>query len=125
MPGLDRVLSPLTGDYVSAPGGEFAETLTISTALFHQMKTERNRWSLDPAAGSDLHLAKHYGAGVGGKVFTENAIREAAKPLVDEGLAADVEVEIAADARGRIVAVASITDVQHGPLEVAAPIGDV
>ncbi len=127
MAGYDRKLDPSTGDYIDATGGEYAETLTIETAIYHQLRTERGRWHGDPLAGSDLHLAKYQGSGVVGAKFAENAIRQALQPFIDDGLAADPLVEVEADARGRLIIESSITDIQHGPLDVGelAPIGEV
>lgn len=125
MAGYDRKIDPVTGDYVDEEGGEYAETLTIATALYHQVRGERNRWWGDPQAGSDLHLVRHQGAGVAGKVFAENAIRTAAQPFIDSGEAADLEVAVDATANGRVVLEASITDVQFGRVELDVPLGEV
>ncbi len=124
MPGYDRKIDPLTGDYVDAPGGAYAETFTIEPSVYHQMKTERNRWWGDPDAGSDLYLVKQQGTGVAGQRFAENALRAALQPFVDQGLAADIETEVEVTARGRVIAAASLTDIQQGPIEVIAPIGE-
>lgn len=127
MAGYDRKLDPLTGDYVDATGGEYAEVLTIETALYHQLRTELRRWWGDPRAGSDLHLAKHKGASLEGARFSDNAIRQALQPFVDDGLAADLQITVEADERGRLIIDASITDIQHGLIDLAplAPIGEV
>lgn len=127
MPGLDRVLDPTTGDYRDAPGGEYEETRTIATAVLHQIKGERARWWGDADAGSDLYLAKYKGTGRAGKLFAENAVAAALQPFVDAGDAADVEVVVEADARGRLQVAGSITDVQFGELalEEIASVGEV
>lgn len=127
MAGYDRTIDPLTGDYVDATGGEYQETLTIRTAIYHQLRTERLRWWGDPYAGSELYLAKHQGTGIVGARFADNAIRQALQPFVDEGLAADLQVDVTADARGRIIIDSSITDIQNGEIDIAplAPIGEV
>lgn len=124
MAGYDRTLDPITGDYVDADGGEFEETLTIATAVYHQVKGEKNRWCGDPNAGSDLYLVKQKGTGPAGARFADNAIRSALQVLVDAGLAADLDVATEGRANGRIVMATSITDVQYGPLELDAPLGE-
>lgn len=124
MPGYDRTLDPITGDYQDNSGGEYAETLTIATAVYHQLKGER-RWWGDDKAGSDLYLAKQKGAGVAGVRFADDAIRAALQPFVDAGLASDIDVQAEGTAGGRIIMATSITDVQHGELEFAAPLGEV
>lgn len=127
MAGFDRTIDPLTGDYVDATGGEYVETTTLRTAIYHQMRTERGRWWGDVLAGSDLYLAKYHGTGVAGVRFAENAITEALQPFIDDGLAADLQVDAEGDARGRLVIDASITDIQSGEIDVGAlaPIGEV
>lgn len=123
VPGYDRQLDPLTGDYVDATGGEYAETLTIAPAVYHQVKGER-RWWGDPDHGSDLYLVKQQGTGIAGQRFAENAIRAALQVLADAGLADDVEVVAEGHANGRIVMQTAITDVQHGALELMTPLGE-
>ena len=124
MAGYDRTIDPVTGDYRDADGGEFEQTLTIAPAVYHQMKAERGRWWGDQDAGSDLYLAKHRGTGRAGQLFAEDAVRSALQVFVDQGVADDLEVLAEGRANGRIVMRTSITDVQHGPVDVTAPIGE-
>lgn len=127
MAGYDRTIDPLTGDYQDAAGGEYVESLTISTAIYHQLRTERGRWWGDPLAGSDLYLAKYEGAGIVGARFADNAIRQALQPFIDDGLAADLQVTVDSDARGRLIIDSTITDIQSGEIDVGslAPMGEV
>ncbi len=126
MAGYDRLIDPTTGDYVDADGGEYEETKTIATAVYHQLKTERGRWWGDADAGSDLYLIRQKGLTRSTVVFAEDAIRTALQPFVDNGQATDVQVAASADAFGKLAIEASITDLQGGRIDVSdiAPVGE-
>jgi phage gp46-like protein len=125
LPGLDRQIDPSTRDYVDAAGGEYAETLTMGTAIYHQMLTPLDGWCGDPTAGSALHLVKQKGSGAAGQIFAKGAVAAALKRFEDEGLLEDVEVTAKASANGRITMTTSAIDVGQGSLTVVAPAGEV
>ena len=53
MAGLDRVIDPITKDYVETATGNFEYTSTAQTAIYHQLNTWLGEWIGDPDAGLD------------------------------------------------------------------------
>ena len=123
MPGLDRTIDPTTGDYVDAVGGAYAESLTIATAVYHQIKGELDRWPGDPNAGSGVYRIKQLGTGKAGQRAAEDATRAALQGFVDRGDASDLAVAAEGQANGRMLIAAELTDVQYGPVVVATALG--
>jgi phage gp46-like protein len=125
--GLDRAIDPLTQDYEDADGGEYAETRTLATAFYHQLRTERNRFWGDPEAGSELYLVRTMGVRQSTVLFIEDTIRTALQPFIEAGLASDLEVEVEGTESGRHIIEASITDRQGGRVDLSdiAPVGEV
>lgn len=127
MPGRDRRIDALTGDYIKAAGGEYETTTTIEPAVYHQLKTERGRWCGDLSAGSDLYLVRTRGLNRGAVVFAQNAVRLALQPFVEQRLAKDLRVTAEGTETGRLVMETAITDVQGGvPITFTdiAPVGE-
>lgn len=123
MPGYDRKIDPLTGDYVDAPGGAYAETLTIQPQLYHQLRTPRGQWWGDPDAGSDLYLIKQLDKGT--LVFAKDATSSALRPFVEAGQARDLRVEATGSELGRLSLEVAITDTTTGePLDDIVSIGE-
>lgn len=124
MPGYDRKLDPLTGDYMDAPGGEYAETLGAETAVQHALRGERDRWWGDPNRGSRLYQIRTRNLNQPTVAWTENEVLAALQPLIDEGLIADPQFRSEADARGRMRMETTMNDLATGePLVIAPPIG--
>jgi phage gp46-like protein len=117
MPG-DRVLSPLTLDYVPDGRGAWQTTPTIATAIHHQLRSERNGWCLDPDAGSDLHTLARLRLTEGVALRAGDTIRAALKPLVEEGRAADVAIRAERQPGGLLALEGTVRDVQHGPIDL-------
>lgn len=117
MAGKDRLINPLTGDYIKAVNGGYATTTTIGTQLYHQLAGKRNLWWGDPDAGSDLHLAKHHGTGAEGVAFNEDAIKTACARFIANGQARDLRVEVTGDGN-RINNDVSIVDIQGAEVAV-------
>ena len=119
MAGRDRKLDATTGDYVKDGNGGYETTITISTAVYHQLKLARGSWWGDPDRGCDLHLVTQMGITQGTVVFAKNAVKTALQRFVDEGLAKDLEVNAVGDANGRLGLQSLITDIQAGQLDVS------
>ena len=125
MPGYDRKIDNVTGDYVDAPGREFAETRTIQPQVYHQLKTPRGLWWGDWTAGCDLYLVKQRGLNQDTVVFAKDAIKVAMQPFVEVGQARDLVIDAVADALGRLSPEVSFTDTTTGEaLEDITPIGE-
>lgn len=117
MAGRDRIIDPVTKDYVKNSAGGYKTTRTIGTKAYHQLMGHRGQdWS-DEDAGSDLHEAKHHGAGAEGVAFVEDAIKVGLSRLIREGLAHSLKVEaVAVD--GRIEWDASAVDIQGAEVAI-------
>lgn len=117
MAGKDRLIDPVTKDYIKASGGSYKTTRTIGTQVYHQLAGKRGHWWGDHTAGSDLHEVKHHGTGADGIAFAENAGKTALARFVRDGLARDLRVEAAAN-NNRIKVDASIVDIQGAEVAV-------
>ncbi len=124
MPGYDRTIDPMTGDYVDAAGGAFEETLTLASAVYHQVKGELDHWVGDPSAGSNLFKAKHLGSGRVGQRASEDAALVALKRFVTSGEATDLSATAVGLARGLVVLAVELTDVQSGQVDLTVPLGE-
>lgn len=126
MPGLDRQLDPMTGDYVDAGRGEYSETPTIQPAVYHQFMTERGAWCLDADAGSDLHLVLRRVLNRDTIVFAIDVAKTTLQPFVDAGLARDVRVNAEGSDRGLLTMEVALTDTATGQeIAMVAPVGEV
>lgn len=123
MSGLDRRLDPVTGDYIDAPGGEYAETRTAEVAIYHQLKGHRNLWWADPDAGSNLRLLSGMNLDRNAVAFAENDALASLQRLVDDGLIEDPEAVAVGSATGRLLLETTATDVQTGEALVLPAIG--
>lgn len=124
MPGEDRVIDPMTRDYVDDGQGSWEKTTTVATALYLQLTSELNAWAGDPEAGSELHLIAKDGKGdrVGLKK-AEDFVRRAFRSFLDEGRIADLKVSVDTNQLGRLVLVMSCRDVQQGTgVEIGLPL---
>jgi phage gp46-like protein len=125
MPGFDRKIDPISGDYVDAPGGEYAETASIQPQIYHQLNTQRARWWGDFEAGCDLYLVKQRGLSQGTVVFAKDTTKTALQGFVEAGQARDLSVEAVGSELGRLSVEIAITDTSTGErLEDIAPIGE-
>lgn len=86
MPGLDRMLDPVTGDYIDAAGGEYEETVTAAPAMVHQLKGQKRRWWGDKDAGCDLYIVATKGMDGVNLARAENAALSGLQRLVEDGL---------------------------------------
>lgn len=115
----DRKLDPVSGDYIKNAVGGYEHTTTIQTKVYHQLKGRRGAWWGDAGAGSDLYLVLEQGVTRDSIIFARNAVRTALQRFVDQGLAKDLSVEAAGDARGRITLTSRITDISAGELDIS------
>jgi len=120
MPGLDRVIDPVTLDYVDDGAGGYLETPTIRTGVHHQLNGQLNRWPGDPAAGSERYLIRQGNIDRGALAFAEQTTRAALQPFVDAGEARDVEYSVDVEPSvGRLIETIGITDIQGATIPVA------
>lgn len=112
-----RTIDPLTRDYVQSGGGR-AYTRTIATKLHHAVRAHRGSWVGDPDRGSELHRIARGNVDRTTKAETENALRDAIQPLIDEGLARDLEIAVDTSDVARVFAETSITDTQGATVDL-------
>lgn len=117
--GRDRVLDPLTGDYVSDGQGGYETTTTIQPALVHQLKGQRSRWWGDENAGSDVWRLQTMPLNEATVVAARNFIRTAVQVFIDRGQAREPRVDVTRSPEGRLTIEASIVDVTHGELDIS------
>lgn len=114
MPGRDRVLDPISRDYVRDDNGSWKTTRTIATGIYHQLLGRRNQWWGDFAAGSDLYLMEQESNSPGSLELHIERVRSAIRPFEEQGLARDLEVEGERDTRHRQTTRSQVVDVQSG-----------
>lgn len=118
MPGKDRVIDPVTQDYVSDGKGGYVYTTTLATAMQHQLLDELDGWPGDPTAGSNLHLAQKGNVDRATMIATRNAARVALQGFVDAGAARNLRTEVKPEGT-RLFLETQLTDVQTGELDVS------
>jgi phage gp46-like protein len=114
MPGLDRLLDPVTRDYVPDGRGSTQKTATAQTKLHHALLGDAEKWSLDADSGSTLWQFKRSNASeeVLGQV---RAAQEAAlRPLMRDQIIDQLEVEGVRDTTHRFLIESEARDVQTG-----------
>lgn len=112
---FDRLLDPVTHDYIDDGAGGTETTTTVATSMMSQFFITLNAWCLRGEAGNDL--AKLLAQGdIGEQVIQEarEILLLAMKPMLDAGQLADPILEIEKDTEGRLVIVNSVLDVQSG-----------
>jgi phage gp46-like protein len=117
--GRDRVIDPVTHDYVPDGKGGWATTETVQTAMYHQITGELDRWWGDPDAGSQLFTfrrAKLTKAALG---RAANTLEVSLKALEDEGRIDQKRVTVEQDQVQRLVIASSAHDVQFGEVEIS------
>lgn len=98
MSGIDRQIDPVTRDYIrDASTGEWATTRDSSTAVYHQIKGELAGWAGDELAGSRFHRLAQAKSSLQTPAVIEDMSRQAMKPLVDEGLVSEPQLETERD----------------------------
>jgi hypothetical protein len=111
--GRDRIIDPVTGDYVSNGKGSWATTTSAMTKCYHVLKTARNTWVGRPARGADFRELERKDTDAELARF-ETMVAKALQPLVDDGVIANLKTERGRDQAGRPVVNWIATDVQSG-----------
>jgi hypothetical protein len=109
---LDQDLDPVTHDYVDTADGAWAETATSRTAVQCQLSTRFNSWPRDPDMGTQLQEWLENGVPITPAMVIDDT-RRALQLVVEDGLIADLEVEIGS------------FDIDAGALEVECTYTDV
>lgn len=113
MAGLDRVIDPLTKDYVSDGAGGRQKTRDASTAIYHQFLTRLGKWIGDVDAGSRFFTLDRAKNPISSPLTIQDIATEALTPLVDaERITAptfrsDRSLE-------RVITAIDVTDIQSG-----------
>jgi len=117
MPGLDRVIDPITRDYVDDGYGGDVETTSLQPQLHHTLLDRRNQWPPFPGGGNEAHLVERL-ADETSMNELRGAYEDALRPYVTDGLAEDMVVEVTRDQLNRLAWVASLVDKQYGKIEL-------
>lgn len=120
MPGYDRKLDPVTGDYIDDGAGGWEYVDTIETEVIHAVKDRRNQWDGDPSAGSDIHTLETANLGERDRLLAKRIMEVALQPFVDDGRARNLRVSVEInDEFNRFEVSASMTDVQNGGADLS------
>lgn len=114
MPGADRVIDPITKDYVDNGAGSWKTTTTIATAVYHQLQGELNAWAGDSEAGSRFYQIKRAPNNDRIRQMATDFVRTALQVFIAKGLAADLKVETVRLGTNQAVTRSFIRDVQSG-----------
>lgn len=119
MAGRNRVIDPKTKDYVVDGKGGYKYTRDLSTCVYYQMQSDKEKWVGDPDAGNLLWQLRRHGVNDNTIAKTTLAVSSALQRFVDKGLATDLLVEAQKDpVKGRVDWIASLRDIQFGELDL-------
>jgi phage gp46-like protein len=113
MPGWDRTIDPVTGDYIDDGAGGTETTMTAQTAIHHQLQGELGSWAGDDLAGSRFHTLARAKNSLRTPQVLEDMARECLRPLVAEGLISEPEIVVERDVN-RIAIETTCRDLQSG-----------
>ncbi|GFK94413.1 hypothetical protein NNJEOMEG_02258 [Fundidesulfovibrio magnetotacticus] len=102
--GIDQAIDPYTGEYLSA------RISHLGNAVYIRLATPLGSWWADPSIGSRLHeLARSKDLpriGVLARQYAEQALR----PLLDDGRARSIAVEVEQPHDGRCLLLITVED---------------
>lgn len=120
MPGRDRKLDPLTGDYIPDGAGGWEMVDTIESEVMHRLRDRYDSFAGDPSHGSKLHLVTQGNLSNVDRLRAKGYAELALQPIVDGGRGANLKVEAKINsADKRIEIETSITDIQSAPVDVS------
>lgn len=123
--GSDRRIDSSTRDYVDNGRGEWEQTETLQTALWHDLQAELNAWPGDAEAGSEMHLLRKDGRADGIALQkAEDFVRRAWRKYLADGRLADLKVGTVVDQAGHLALRITCRDVEYGAdveLDVPTP----
>ena len=86
MAGRDRVINPITRDYVRDEAtGTSKTTRNASTSIYHQAATRLGQWWGDPKAGSLLYQLERAKSLLRTPVIIRDIFSQFLQPLIDKG----------------------------------------
>jgi hypothetical protein len=114
MPGLDRRIDPITGDYVHDGDGATETTRSALPQVYHQLRLGKRTWFGDPDAGIDRARYERRANSRRTELAYDDALKEALAPLVAEGSISRPQTRHQRESGGRLVHEATATDLQTG-----------
>lgn len=128
MKGVDRKIDPVTGDFVSAPGGRFAECDPLENILALVFLLDRGAWEGDIELGNRFAELRRATVADGAERRLEDLVRDAVQWLVDEGEIEEIKVTVERYARGMFAFEVDVTPVGRrkfavGPFYVPFGVG--
>lgn len=93
---MDAWLNPTTADYVRAPAGGlvFDPADGLANAVYLRLMTPLGTWWAAPTVGSRLHELRRAKAIANVELLAQEYARTALQPLVSDGRAQSVDVEV-------------------------------
>jgi phage gp46-like protein len=119
MAGRDRIIDPVTKDYVRDDNGNCETETDGRTSVYHQLTDEKDTWWGDPDAGSDLHKLARAKNGEVALARAADITRAALEPLEEAGVIDQVEVQVERDQANRLVIASQQRSVQSGETKSA------
>lgn len=103
-------IDPIKGDYVNDKGSP-KQTNSLKVPAYFRLKTKRQQWLYAPDSkfGSDFYTVQKRPAENGNQRL-ETIGASALQPIVDDGRATQVEVQITQNTRSAAILSAHITD---------------
>lgn len=118
--GLDRLIDPVTGDYVRTPNGEWAETQDSRTIMLIALRTRLGESAFDPDDGTTIAAAFEQGL-VSEPEYLQAETLRVGRDLERDGILSDLRVEVRGgdgrplqDENGGLVVHASWRDLASG-----------
>ena len=113
MAGFDRVIDPVSRDYVSDGKGGRKKTRDASTAIYHQFITQLGRWIGGPDKGSDFFKLDRAKNPLSKPMEIQDIAVAALAPLVEEERITEAvfEQDRSID---RVLTKINVTDIQSG-----------
>lgn len=99
--GLDRLIDPVTKDYVRTDTGEWAETQDSRTIMLIAMSVELGASPFDPDDGTTINQQRRAGGTLRPEFLQAEAVRVGAR-LAALGVLSDLEVQVR-DAEGNVL----------------------
>jgi len=112
MAGVDRIIDPLTRDYVLVSAtGDWETTRSARTSVYHAILAHRGKWAADSNFGSRLYELARAKNTFRMRAVIADMITEALQPLINDGSVSEPVVIVEREV-GRIVVEATVTDLQ-------------
>jgi len=108
MPGMDKELNPLTGDYTGRA------VKNLQNAVYIRLRTPLGTWWADKSIGSLLHLLQREKDVARVSLLAEQYAKEALQPILDDGRADKISVAATQPHNGYLILRIRVETAQGG-----------